>query len=76
MLPVIQIEDWRPPIVEMVLTKQTLAEWDSQGLFPHSYPEVAATEESIRASERSLGITFDREHRGFLSYADGWKCFH
>lgn len=69
------IEDWRPPIVEMVMTKQNLAAWDPKGIFPHHLPEVAASEESIRAAERSLGIVFDPEHRGFLGYADGWKCF-
>ncbi|WP_206477142.1 SMI1/KNR4 family protein [Microbacterium sp. KRD172] len=72
----IVIEDWRPPIVEMVMTKQNLAAWDPKGLFPNHLPEVAATEESIREAELALGVTFDKEHRGFLGFADGWKCFH
>ncbi|MBO0981433.1 SMI1/KNR4 family protein [Microbacterium sp. SD291] len=70
------IEDWRPPIVEMVMVKQNLAAWDPKGIFPNHLPEVAATEESIHVAEQALGVRFDREHRGFLSFADGWKCFH
>ncbi|WP_300266777.1 SMI1/KNR4 family protein [Microbacterium sp.] len=58
------------------MAKQNLAAWDPKGIFPHQLPEVAAPEESINAAERSLGITFDSELRGFLGYADGWKCFH
>lgn len=72
----IVIEDWRPPIVEMVMVKRDLAEWDPKGIFPNFLPEVAATEEAIRDAEQSLGVTFDKEHRGFLAFADGWKCFH
>lgn len=72
----IVIEDWRPPIVEMVMVKRDLAEWDPKGIFPNRLPEVAATEEQIRGVERALGVTLDAEHRGFLGFADGWTCFH
>jgi len=69
------IEDWRPPIIEMVMTKQNLAAWDPRGVFPNHSPEVAATEEAIAAAERSLGVALDPEHRRFLGFADGWKAF-
>lgn len=72
----VMIKDWRPLIIEMVATKQTLAEWDPQGLFPHHLPEIAASEESIAATERSLGVTLDDEYRCFLGFADGWKDFY
>lgn len=72
----IVIEDWRPPIVEMVMAKRDLAEWDPKGIFPNHLPEVAATEEQISDAERALGVALDTEHRGFLSFADGWVCFH
>lgn len=70
------IEDWRPPIVEMAMVKRDLAAWDPKGIFPNRLPEVAATEQEIRDAERSLGVAFDGEHRGLLSFADGWKCFY
>ena len=72
----ITIEDWRPPIVEMLVAKQALAAVDPAGIFPFRYPEVAATEESVVTAERALGIELDAEHRGFLRYADGWDCFY
>lgn len=70
------IEDWRPPIIEMVTTKQALAAWDPIGLFPNHLPEVAAAEESIREAEQKLGVELDQEHRRFLGFANGWKCFY
>ncbi|MBP1325382.1 hypothetical protein JOF28_000614 [Leucobacter exalbidus] len=72
----ILIEDWRPPIVEMVMTKQNLAAWDPNELFPNHLPEVAATEELIHQVEQALTVRLDKEHRGFLGFADGWNCFH
>lgn len=59
----------------MVLAKQELAALDSRGIFPHHAPELAGSEEAISAAELELGVIFDAEHRGFLSYADGWRCF-
>ena len=70
------IKDWRPPIVEMVTAKQTLASWDPRELFPNHPPELAAAEESIRDAEQNLGVKFDEEHRGFLGFTVGWKCFY
>jgi hypothetical protein len=72
----IVIEDWRPPIVEMVMVKRDLAQWDPKGIFPNHLPEVAAPEVDIRTAERSLGVALDHEHRGFLGFADGWICFY
>lgn len=72
----IVIEDWRPPIVEMVLAKQDLAAVDPDGIFPQHFPEVAATDGAVRTAEAALDVVFDAEHRGFLGSADGWKCFH
>lgn len=48
---------------------------DPQGIFPHHFPEVAATEGPIRDAERALGFALDPEHRRFLGSADGWKGF-
>ncbi|MET0811920.1 MAG: hypothetical protein ABWY03_02625 [Microbacterium sp.] len=72
----VAIEDWRPPIVEMVVAKRDLAEWDPAGIFPNHLPELAATEAAIRGAERSLALALDGEHRGFLGCADGWRGFH
>ena len=70
------IEDWRPPIVEMVMVKRDLAGYDPQNAFPNHLPEVAAPPQKIDETEQSLAIVLDPEHRAFLSFADGWKCFH
>lgn len=68
-------EDWRPPIVEMVVTKEQLKKVDPEGLFPYFLPEVAATEQEVDVAERALGISLDEDHRTFLKFANGWKCF-
>lgn len=59
------IEDWRPPIIEMVTTKQALAAWDPIGLFPNHLPEVAAAEESIREAEQNSASSSTRSTEDF-----------
>lgn len=70
------IEDWRGPIVEMVMAKQALAAWDPRGIFPHRFPGVAAPPEAVDAAEAALGVRLDPEHRALLGHADGWEAFH
>ncbi len=62
--------------MEMVVAKKVLAEWDRDGIFPNHLPELAAEPEAIESAEAALGVVLDGEHRRFISFADGWKCFH
>ncbi|MCW4457831.1 SMI1/KNR4 family protein [Microbacterium sp. MPKO10] len=60
----------------MHTVKNDIAQWDPQGIFPNFFPEVAASEQAIAQTESALGVVLDSEHRSFLSFADGWRCFH
>lgn len=70
-----RITDWRPLIVEMYSVRQQ-RERVEPGLYPLTLPGVAATAQEVAGLEASLGITLDTEHRSFLTFANGWVCFH
>jgi hypothetical protein len=69
------IEDWKQAIAVAWLVKEAMMELDHGKLYSYHLPEVAATEEQIRLSEEHLGFKLDPRYRGFLRYANGWKCF-
>ena len=60
----------------MVLVKQKVMELDVRGLWPHHLPNVAATEDRLRAVEQHVGHPLDPSYRAFLGYADGWEGFY
>lgn len=68
--------DWPALIGEMVLIKQAAAEADTEGLWKHRLPAVAATEQQLRAAEHALGFGLDENHRGFLRHANGWPAMY
>ena len=68
-------QDWKDRIVVMVYVKQELMKLDVEGLWPHHFPELAASEEELRRVEASLGYSLDKDYRGFLEMANGWKGF-
>jgi hypothetical protein len=67
--------DWKQRIGVMALVKQKLAEVDTEGLWEHHLPRVAASEERLREVEEHLGEPLDPSLRGFLRHADGWPSF-
>ena len=68
--------DWRSEIVKGVLIHQRLSELDSRGIWEYHFPEVAASEDEVDATERGLGYSLDPEYRQFLRYANGWRSFY
>jgi len=70
------MDDWRKQIAIAHLVKQQVAELDVDGLWPHHFPEVAASQEKIERVEEILGECLDARYREFLLFADGWKGFY
>ncbi|WP_425396891.1 SMI1/KNR4 family protein [Aeoliella sp.] len=68
------MDDWRKQIALAHLVKERVAELDIQGLWPLHLPEIAATEDQIRAAEQNIGESIDPHYRSFLGYANGWRC--
>lgn len=68
--------DWKEEIVKLVFVKQLLAEVDVEHIWPHHLPEVAASEDDIKAVEKHLGYSLDRKYADFLRHANGWKGFY
>ncbi|MCK7547905.1 SMI1/KNR4 family protein [Marinobacter koreensis] len=68
--------DWAKEIVVMVAVKQAIADLDDQGLWPHHFPEVAASNDDLQSLEASLGFELDKEFAVFLTKANGWKGFY
>lgn len=67
---------WKERTVELVLVKQQLVELDTQGLWQHHLPTVAASEAKLKAVEAHLGEPLDPAYRAFLLHADGWSAFY
>jgi hypothetical protein len=68
--------DWKQRIAVMALVKQKLAEVDTEGLWEHRLPRVAASQERLREVEAHLGEALDPSYRDFLRHADGWPAFY
>jgi hypothetical protein len=70
------VKDWKSTIVSGVLIQQRIEQLDTGGLWKRYLPEVAASEEAIRAAEQSLEAPLDRRFREFLLHANGWRGFY
>lgn len=57
-----------------MLIQQRIEEVDQEHLWERHLPSVAATEQELAETEARLGFALDPSYRGFLRYADGWKC--
>jgi hypothetical protein len=68
--------DWKLDIINLMNLKQTIKKLDVMHQWPHYFPEVAATERQLLEVEKELGYSLDPIHRGFLTYANGWKGFY
>ncbi|NMC56791.1 MAG: SMI1/KNR4 family protein [Eubacteriaceae bacterium] len=70
------MEKWRDNIVVMIYVKQEIMKLDVNKIWPHHFPEVAATEKEINKAESYLGFKLDSYYREFLKAANGWKGFY
>lgn len=68
--------DWKEYISTMVLVKQELMRRDMDQVWPHHFPEIAASEEEISETEKELKVTLNPNYREFLQFANGWKGFY
>lgn len=69
-------EEWKKQIATAFLVKKRIWELDEGVLWPFHYPELAASEEQLRAVEEHLGFTLPLHYREFLGCANGWDCFY
>ena len=67
--------DWKDKIAVMFLVQEERQRVDKKGIWSYYYPELAATEEQLIATEAHLGHCIDKGYRDFLACANGWKCF-
>jgi hypothetical protein len=65
--------DWKRELTIATYVKSKLFEADEEGLWPQSWPEVAAREEDILAAEATLRHRLDEQYRSFLAHANGWQ---
>ncbi|MGM0805615.1 MAG: SMI1/KNR4 family protein [Bacillota bacterium] len=68
--------NWKDMIATLILVKQELMKQDVEKIWPHHFPEVGATEESLLDLEEELGYKLDLTYRDFLQHANGWKGFY
>lgn len=68
--------NWKDKIAQLVYVKQVLAEADVEGLFPHHFPNVAASEQALADAAAALGFALDEQYADFLRHADGWSGFY
>ncbi len=65
--------DWKIEISKMVYIKQVIADLDHNKLWPHHFPEVAATEDNIIELEQKIGTSVGSRFSNFLLHANGWQ---
>lgn len=68
--------NWPQAIAAAVLIRQEMQDIDRDGLYRYDFPEVAAQPATLERLEAERGTRLDRQHRDFLLYADGWRCFY
>ena len=67
--------NWPEMLVKLVAIRQHISEKAEGGLYPMTLPEVAAGEDEILATEKTIGQEIDARYREFLRYANGWRAF-
>src|SRR5262245_28527214 len=68
--------DWKPKIATAILVNQAVIEADTEQVWPHHLPEVAATEYVLQKVESRIGHKIDPRYKAFLKHADGWRSFY
>jgi hypothetical protein len=64
--------NWPRIIAHLMASRSEVYDLDQGRFWGYSLPRVGASVDRIDAAERRLGQALDRQHREFLSYADGW----
>jgi hypothetical protein len=67
--------EWKKQIAIAFVVKQRIWELDLGRLWELHHPELAATEEQLRAVEAHLRFSLPVQYRQFLGCANGWQCF-
>ena len=68
--------DWKLEISKLVYVKQVISELDTQNLWPHHPPRVAASNQDITKLEEKLGRKLPKAYADFLRFANGWLGFY
>jgi hypothetical protein len=68
--------DWRREIATLAYVKNAIFKLDTQHLWRHHLPRVAASEVEIARAERSVSGSVHEKYRAFLGYANGWPAFY
>lgn len=68
--------NWKLEISKLVCVKQVIADLDTQKLWPHHLPRVAASNQDILELEGLLGSKIPKEYLEFLKFANGWPGFY
>jgi|BarGraNGADG00212_1021973.scaffolds.fasta_scaffold87891_2 hypothetical protein len=68
--------EWKRCIVEMVHVHQRIHELDTERVWEHHLPELAATQDELDQAEAHLGEPLDAHYRQFLDLAGGWRALY
>lgn len=69
------MKDWRPAIGNLIKIHQQIRQLDTERIWKHGLPRVAADRNRIDEVEKALGH-LDPSYREFLLFADGWSAFY
>ncbi|PSU85252.1 hypothetical protein C0W35_22480 [Photobacterium kishitanii] len=68
--------DWKVEISKMVYVKQVISKLDTQNLWPHHLPHVAASNDDIVRLVTKINKKLPYEYKEFLKVANGWPGFY
>jgi len=68
--------DWKVEISKMVYIKQVISDLDSNKIWPHYLPKVAASNNEIKKLEKKINKSLEHSYKEFLMHANGWQGFY
>ncbi|HHX8603816.1 TPA: SMI1/KNR4 family protein [Vibrio alginolyticus] len=68
--------DWKLEISKLIAVKQVIAELDTQKLWCHCLPRLAASNEDIESLRNKIRKDIPSEYIEFLRFANGWPSFY
>jgi hypothetical protein len=68
--------DWRKEIAILAFVKSAVSKLDTENLWRHHLPRVAASPEQLQSVEIALGHALDPMYAEFLRHANGWPAFY